>query len=190
MNTKVDQIQGMWAYLDSLGILEKGTDEEIKAAKRAYRKIYLKWYKKKQRSENGEFTILLSTIKGEYGKVAHTAKKHGLSIAAFLHLSAMAYLNKTFIVPDKEQVAHLEKMLLQVYKEIQLIGKRERSSAYERVIERIEKLEKEISDLFRTPDSIEEMLEKEIEKDSSLKERIIKTLTHDRQGEITQKTKL
>ena len=65
MNRAKKQKGGMWEYLESSGVLEKGTDEEIKLAKKAYRKGYYLKYKQNQRQHKPEFTVNFSNEKGK-----------------------------------------------------------------------------------------------------------------------------
>jgi len=149
--------QGMWEYLDSLGILEKGTDEEIKAAKLAYRKKYLLKYKRNQRSRKPEFVVNFSTEKGEYHRVEYAAKAHKMSITAFIRSSVLAYINQRFVVPNQDQIAILEQILSQCLNEIQTIVRIkdkyywEKESKMEVIEKRIELMEEEINQVFRNP---------------------------------------
>lgn len=148
---------GMWEYLDSLGILEKGTDEEIKAAKLAYRKEYLLKYKRNQRSRKPEFVVSFSNEKGEYHRVEYASKAHKMSITAFIRSSVLSYINQRYIVPNQDQIAHLEQILSQCLNEIQTLVRIkdkyywEKESKMELIEKRIERLENEIYQVFRNP---------------------------------------
>jgi len=147
----------MWDYLESSGVLEKGTDEEIKAAKKAYRKEYFLKYKRLQRSVKPEFCVSFSNEKGEYTKVEYAAKRHKMTITAFIRSAVLAYLNQRFVVPNADQVACLEQILSQCLNEIQSIVRVrekyhwERERKFEAIEKRIEKLEFEINQVFRNP---------------------------------------
>jgi len=148
---------GLWEYLERTGILENGTDEEIKAAKKAYRKEYLLKYKQKQRTHKPEFNVNFSNEKGEYHKIKEAAKNHKLTITSFIRRATIAYINQKFIVPNIDQVAKLEQILSQCLNEIQSLVKVrdrffwERDKRLEKIENRIEKLEIEINDVFRNP---------------------------------------
>ena len=114
---------GMWAYLDASGVLENGNEEEIKAAKKAYRKLYLLNYKRKQRASVPEFIVCLSKNDGEYSRILSASKAHGKTIPAFLRIATLAYISKTYIIPDRLIVARLEQLLSQCLNEIQQIGR-------------------------------------------------------------------
>jgi len=162
----------IWDYLESLGILENGTDEEIKAAKKAYRKEYFLKYKRNQRATKPEFTVNFSNKKGEYGMVKRAAERHRMTMTAFIRSSVLAYLNQKFLVPNTDQIASLEQILSQCLNEIQkLVGERERyhwsrEQKFEAIEQRIEKLENEINQIFRNPPLI----------------------SHDNQNQVIQKT--
>src|SRR5688572_29633808 len=102
---------GMWEYLESVGILEKGTDEEIKIAKKAYRKIYLSQYKKQQRSRKPEFAVNFSHENREYSRVKQAAKRHKMPITGFIRSAVLGYIESRYVVPDALQVAKLEQSL-------------------------------------------------------------------------------
>lgn len=174
---------GLWAFLDASGVLEKGTEEEIKAAKKAYRKQYLLNYKRRQRASKPEFTINLSKDSFEYSRILSAAKAHKQKVPAFLRRATLAYINKTYIVPDRFAIARLEQLLSQCLNEIQLIvhqkerffwGKDQKLKDIEK---RIEKLESEIDDVLRHPITIEELIIREINKKSGLKGQLLTTIS-------------
>lgn len=152
---KIRQNTGIWKYLEECGVLNNGTEEQIKEARRAYKKKYILAYKRRQRAETKEFTILLN--KDERKKISETAKNHHMTIVRFLKLAAMAYMDKTYIVPDREAVARIEQTLIQILNEIQAIAKRNKilfglnPLAIEK---RINKMEEVITDALRSPRAI------------------------------------
>ena len=147
----------IWEYLESTGILEKGTEQEIKLAKQAYRKDYLLKYKQNQRTKKPEFTVNFSESNGEYNKVEQAAKGHKMTITRFIHESVLAYISQTFVVPNADQIAYLEQLLSDCLNQIQTILKPKEKYAWEkeRKLEEIEKkiqgLEIAINNLFRKP---------------------------------------
>jgi hypothetical protein len=188
--------KGMWEYLDSLGILEKGTDAEIKMAKKAYRKKYLLIHKQKQRLRKPEFIVNFSNENGEYDRVEHASIGHKMTITGFIREATMAYISKTFVVPDRMGLAHIEQMLSNCLNEIQTIVRQkeryhfDREQKFEAIEKRIEKLEEEIEQFVRRPLPIEEFVKRAVIKDPRLKEQIltILNLSHDNQNQVTQET--
>lgn len=151
------QLGGMWDYLDSVGVLEKGTDAEIKAAKKAYRKQYFLQYKRCQRAKKPEYTINFKEESGEHGRIVLAAEKHHMTIPQFLKAAILAYLERKYVVPNRDQVAFLEQALSSCLNEIQAIARKKERSFWDRndKLESIEKrivgLENEIDRLFRKP---------------------------------------
>ena len=147
----------IWDYLEHSGVLENGTDEEIKQAKKAYRKEYYLSYKRNQRANKPEFIVNFSSENGEYARVKMAAERHKMTVTAFIRSSVLAYLQQRFLVPNTLQVAHLEEILSQCLNEIQkLVGAREkyywaREEKFEAIEKRIEKLEYDIDQVFRNP---------------------------------------
>ncbi len=147
----------MWEYLEAAGVLEKGTDEEIKAAKRLYRKKYLLRYKQQQRGSKPEYTVNFSKDSGEYERIILAAKRHKMPVTTFLRSAALAYLNRTYIVPDPIRIARLEQLLSDCLNEIKTIAKTKerffwgREQKVEEIEKRIVKLESDISEVLRNP---------------------------------------
>jgi hypothetical protein len=146
----------LWEYLESSGVLEKGSDEEIKAARKRYWKKYFLEYKQKQRKNKPEFIVHFSKSKGEYVSIVEAARKHQLKVSAFLKAAAFAYLNRTYIVPNRLMIANLEQLLSNCLNEIKSIAYTkekfwEREQKLERIEKRVEKLETQMSDVFKNP---------------------------------------
>lgn len=154
MKNESRHTKGMWKFLEEKGVLEKGTDAEIKQAKKEYRKLYLLAYKRKQRQGSAEYVIALSKHKGEHKRVLEASETHKTSITAFIKQATLAYLDKTYILPDRDRVAELEQTLSQCRNEIQRIS-RNRIQPVKDQIKAIEKriaeMEESVNTLFRNP---------------------------------------
>lgn len=152
--------KGMWDYLDKSGVLEWGTDEQIKQAKKEYRKRYLSEYKRAQRTRRKEFVISLDVINGEFSKIRKASATHNRSIPEFIKLAVLAYLDQRFLVPNPYQVARLEQMLAQILNEVHVILENDgnfygNNNITLGILEnRIEQLENEINRIFRNPELI------------------------------------
>lgn len=150
----------LWTYLESLNILESGTDAEIKAAKRAYWKSYYTRYRREQREDKREFSVPLSQKNGDYGKVAIAAKKHKMPVTSFIRKATLAYLDRTYLVPNASQVAHIEQLLMACLNEVKAIAHTkekyhwEREQKFDEIAERISKLEAEIRQALCFPNEI------------------------------------
>ncbi len=181
----------LWAYLDASGVLEKGTEEEIKSAKKAYWKEYILNYRRKQRADKPEFIVWLSKKNGDYFKIFISAKQHKMAMTTFLRSSALAYVNKTFIVPDRLQIVELKQLLSQCLNEIQTIVKQKekyfwgKEQKFKDIEKRIEKLESDLTKKLEQPNTLEELIKKEIEKEPALKEHLLAFLNlYDNKNQI------
>lgn len=198
---KKSRNRGMWEYLESIpGLLERGNDLEIKQHKILYRKKYLTEFKRKQRRERDEFMIDFAKDSVDYGLITNEAKKHNVSVPALLRSATLAYLKKTFIVPNKAQIAQMEALLSDCLNEIQSIIKRkerfyfDREQKYELIERRIVLLENEINNYLRQPLPVEEYVKRAVAKDPSLREVLLSILSislkDDNQNINPQNTKL
>ncbi len=147
----------IWQYLNSAGVLD-GTVEQIKEAKKIYKKKYLLAYKQRQRAEKKRSILfLLSKENGEYNTVSTVAKKHSMSVTAFLKSATLAYIKQYYIVPDRAQLAKMEQLLAQCLNEVQLITRTkekyswEREQKYEAIEKRIIQLENQIREVLSNP---------------------------------------
>lgn len=138
------------AFLDEQGVLEHGSEDDIRAAKRVYWKSYYKRYRTAQRAEKPEYNVALSRKNGVYGKVALAAKRHKMTITQFLRTATLAYLDRQYVCPNIDQVQRIERLLMDCLNEIKVITTRRDRYQYEReqkldvIAERIARLETDI----------------------------------------------
>ncbi len=177
---KVPRNSKMWDFLNASGVLVNGTDEQIKSAKKQYRKNYLLEYKRKQRSNSPEFGVYFSKENGEFKMVQRSAMEHKKTIPGFIKASVLAYINKAYIVPDRDQVAKLEELLANCFNEIQAFAKANKTlywQQYEDIQKRIEKLEREVAEVLRQPKSIEDFIMESVKHNPELRQSLISLLT-------------
>ena len=147
----------LWDYLEASGALATGSDQAIKAAKHAYRKQYLLDFKRKQRKSKAEYTVTYSKNNGEHSRIRHGARKHGMTVTAFVRKAALAYLDRTYLVPNAQQIAQLEQLLADCLNEIKIIVHKkekffwERDNKLESVERRIEQMERQLHEALRHP---------------------------------------
>ncbi|MEO5643905.1 MAG: hypothetical protein ABIQ40_18700 [Bacteroidia bacterium] len=181
--SKKKRESGLWTYIQSLGILEQGSPEEIAAAKKAYWKTYHQQHRRTQREEKPEFLVALDRADGTYNTISIGAKRHTLTIPAFLRTATLAYLTQAYVVPNHEYIAHLEQLLSQCSNEIAaLAGSKDkyfwqRDQKIEAIEQRIERLEREVSELFRNPPTLETTVRKAIQQSPEIKERLLTLLS-------------
>jgi hypothetical protein len=186
MRNNGEHKNGLREYLDKSGVLVNGTEEEIAAARRAYRKQYLNDYKKQQRQENPEFALLLSKNNGEHEKIIAAARRHKMSVPTFLKMVTIAYLNKTFLVPDREIIGKLAQLLSDCLNEVQGIASEkgkyswQLEGKYDAIEKRIIGLERDMRQLFAFPISIENAVREAVLKDPTVRLPLLESLIHDR----------
>ena len=149
-------LSGLQSYLEETGVLVSGSEEDIQAAKQEYKKRYQAEYRRKRRTTHPETTVRLT--KEEWDRFSEEAKRHHLTLPKFIRQSALAYLNQTYLVPDKQAVARIEQLLSLARTDIQIIAKHMRelnfdalSRAYLSLSERYTHLEKKLSQILREP---------------------------------------
>lgn len=176
--------RGMWEYLESIpGLLEKGNDLEIKAHKATYRKKYLLEYKRKQRGQRDEFNIGFLKGSQDYDLITQGAKKHSMSIPAMLRSATLAYLRRTFVVPNRGQIAQMEQMLGDCLNEIKAIAHQKSRYRFDwedkclAVEKRLERLESEINEYLCQPLPVEEFVKRAVAKDPTLKDELLAILS-------------
>lgn len=178
-------------WLDASGVLANGSEEEIKTAKRAHRKSYKTQHKRKQRQENPEFCVALSKQKNELARITTAAHKHKMSVQSFLKFSSLAYLNKTFIVPDRDFVARLAQLLSDCLNEVNGIAQSKSNwhwqidEKYDAIEKRICALETDMRHLFESPAPIEKAVSDAVAKDPSMRLTLLNLLINDRQNQDT-----
>lgn len=84
---KVKKGSGIYSYLNELGLLERGTDEELKNAKKVYWNNYKKQNKKENRKEDKSLKIFFN--KKEYKIISIGAAKQRTSKTNFIKQSAI-----------------------------------------------------------------------------------------------------
>lgn len=102
--------KALWAYLSSAGVLDK-TEEEIQRAKQEYRRIQKREWKRKNDKVIKELRPRFTHA--ELEEIKLYAKPFGLTPTVYFRKLALASLQNTHIVPEREQ-------LLQVLQDIGL----------------------------------------------------------------------
>ncbi|MBL7738472.1 MAG: hypothetical protein JNK14_04585 [Chitinophagaceae bacterium] len=95
MKRKIKDGTGLYVYLNSIGILTNGTDEEISKCKKMYWTKYRKEWKKNKRQQSKAYTMLFSFK--EARAIAQKAEKLGITPTQFIKRCALSRHN--FIGP-------------------------------------------------------------------------------------------
>lgn len=169
----------MWEYLEAQGVLERG-DDEIKAAKKEYRRLYNRHLKRKLRQERKEYHPLFSREENQL--LEKEAALHDKSVTQLIHDTSLAYLRQEFVIPNPGQVAELEVLLAKAYSEIQraanIVDEKPRLSLLE-MMRTVEKMEKLIRGFFYEPKLVLDSVKNSIEKDDEFKNQLLAIIQQD-----------
>ena len=177
----------MWAYLEATGVLEHGTDAEIKAAKRAYKKQYFLKYRRERRLDRPEFSVPLSRKKGELDRITIAARRHHMTVTRFLREATLAYLERRYLKLMPHRIAQLEQILSDCLNEVSAISQVKekysfsREEKYDAIAARIQKLEDQLNELFQYPTLLEEAVAEAIKGDPEFRVRLLTIVSHDHQ---------
>lgn len=140
-------------YLNRCGVLATGDREAIAAAKREYRRAYMRRYKRERRSRLRE--VVLSLDGGEYAKLAKFAKRHGYSVPKFLLHLAETYIEGTPVTQHPDHFNDLHLLLAKIHSEVVYMAdnvKGNVSGELDRLKERILEIEWVLEDLSHPKD--------------------------------------
>ncbi len=178
--SKKGKHHALWQFLEASGVLNNGTPEEIQGVRRQYRKVYMREYKSQLRKVKPEFMVQLSKHNGDYGKVLTAAKRHKMSVTAFLRLATIAYIERKYLIPNNVLVGKLAALLESCLNDIRVITEiRSRVSLftieekYSVIEERITRMETEIRNLFDFPSMLEVAVSEAARTDAALRERLL-----------------
>lgn len=163
----------MYAYLDSIKVLENGTAIDIAQAKKDYYRIYKSQWRKNDRKHSKVFEILLKD--DEYTEIAMAAKAHKLSKTRFIKTAALAYLDKRFIVPDMHSIGVIRQLLALNYSTLQSLFE-ENKLPFEigrDLLRQMATLENSILSSLVNPMTLEQLIEIALKKDSEFRNRIV-----------------
>jgi hypothetical protein len=148
----------------------RGIQEEIALAKMEYRRVYKVNWKKVNRIECKEVTIKLS--KKEYQELRSEAKEYQYKLAPFIKASCMAYIRKTYLIPDTEIILKLFQLQKMIYIQVEDMKEQMATNNLDIFLKEIATLEQEMRVLIHSPLDIEITIKKHIAKHEDNKKRI------------------
>jgi len=107
-------------YLIKSGVLENGNVDDINEAKKAYRRYYMRRYKREQRGNKRE--LVLSLPQDFNKRLQKEAERHGLSIPQFVIEVVKGYLNSVPVIHHPDEFADLGLEVARLHSELQFIG--------------------------------------------------------------------
>lgn len=157
MKRKAKHTDSLYRFLDQAGVLS-GTDADIVAAKREYRKQYQARWRKERRHAQQELTV--SFLPAELQVINGAARKHKMSRPKYVQAAAIAYMKQLYIVPDILSVHTLTQYLALAYNEVQKLFE-ENMLPHEtgkEAMRRISEMEAEVKKALCRPEKIEDWL--------------------------------
>lgn len=150
-------------YLQSIGILENGTKEQIEQAKREFWKQENKARLERFRNKHKRKEVSLTPQ--EFDILAAAARKHEIQLGTFIRLAAVAYVKTEFLLPSNNRVQELEVALRRIGNNINQLTKhvhqhgmtREDLLAFQN---KLNELEDHVAHALRQPVTLEEFLSK------------------------------
>jgi hypothetical protein len=169
MSRKKPHTTSLYEYLESSGVLDTGSDEAIADARKHYWKEYKARWRKQKRKEEKELTT--SWTPNELKDLTNAARHHAMSRVAFIKSATIAYMQKSFIVPDKVGVRKIAQLLAMNYNLIQEMIEEKTISlqAGNPLLDRITELEKSVRSILETPKSLEHLLTDAVTKNPTIK---------------------
>lgn len=176
MQSKIKKNSNLYHFLHKIGVLENGTPEEIQAARKEYWREYKRRWRKRRRRNEKEITI--SLCHEEWQLLSQEARCHKLSRTRFLKLACLAYMNKSFVVPDVMQIRHISQLLAMTYNSLQEMLDENKIAIDDgrKVQDSVRRLEMNILPILHHPKSLEEYLKDHIDKKPENRSQLIKLL--------------
>ncbi len=167
------------------GLIEEGDSAKINAFKKAYRADYAKDYNKEFNAKTVRKTLIFSPDEFKY--LEEQSKIYKVKLSPFLKSLIFAYLNSSFIFPEKETLTEIENILREINRRIAEsiqyihLSQEIKTSDIESLKMAITELEKSVLATLKNPPRLEEWLKQQTEKDDlflpQLLEKIAKFLT-------------
>jgi hypothetical protein len=164
MGRKLKHTDKLYQYLEQTNVLTNGTDAQIQAAKREWRRKYQTAWRKHKRAANQEITITFNPH--ELQVITSFAKKHKRSRTKFCKEAALAYCDQVFVIPDVLMVNSIREYLLMTYTSVQKLVE-ENKIKYDigkELLQKIAKLEIEVLQCLHQPQNLTERIRDEIKK--------------------------
>ena len=176
MKRRNDHKSSLYQYLDEIGVLENGTEEEIQTARALYWKNYKRLWRKQKRKVEKE--LRTSWTADELKDLTKASKLHKMSRVKYIKSATIAYSNKAFIVPDKIEVRRIAQLLAMNYNLIQemIDEKALHLQTGKIILARINELERAMLISLHSPKSLEQMVTETVQTNPLLKPRLFQLL--------------
>ena len=174
--SKKKNTYGVYSYLDSTGVLEKGIEADIVEARKMYWKNYKNTWRKQKRKAEKELTT--SWASDELKDLTKAAKLHNMSRVSYIKSATIAYSNKSYIIPDKIEVRRIAQLLAMNYNSIQEMvdEKTLHLQTGKIILEKIFELERAVLVSLHSPKTVEELIREAVSKNPRSKPKLYQLL--------------
>ncbi|MCW3120850.1 MAG: hypothetical protein JWQ38_342 [Flavipsychrobacter sp.] len=158
MKRKGKHTSRLYQFLERKGVLTNGTDADIASAKQQYWKEYKAAWRKRQRQETREFTIVCTPKEAKV--IIDAARRHKRSLQAFVKDATLGYVSRRYIVPDVLAISTIQQQLAVNYNALQLMFD-ESIVPYQlgkSLMQQISALEQTVLEQLRSPKTLEQWI--------------------------------
>ena len=161
--------KGIYDYLESIKVLESGTDEDITLARKNYWREYKATWRRNKRKEEKELTT--SWTADELTELTNEARRHKLKKTKFIKTSTLAYINKRYVVPDQIEVRRIAQLLSVTYNSIREMMDENtlHLQTGKIILEKIFDLERQVLVSLHNPRTIEQLITETVNKNPQTK---------------------
>jgi hypothetical protein len=148
-------------FLQTNGILENGSDEEIAKAKSEFWKEENKERLKKFRTQHHRHEISLS--QDDFNLLSLASKKYGVQLGTFIRIAAIAYVRSEYLLPSDSRIQELEVAIRRIGNNINQLTRHVHQSGFtqgdlESLQNKLNELEDKIAHTIRQPLPLNEFL--------------------------------
>lgn len=161
--------KGIYEYLESIKVLESGTDEEITLSRKRYWRVYKAAWRRNRRKNEKELTT--SWTADELTELTKEARMHKISKTRFIKTSTFAYIDKRYIVPDQIEVRRIAQLLSVTYNSIREMMDENalQLQTGKIILEKIFDLERQVLVSLHNPKTIEQLITEIVNKKPNIK---------------------
>ncbi len=164
-------------YLNKTGVLERAKPEEIAEAKKAYRRYYMRQYKREQRGNKQE--LVLSIPKGFHKQLNREATRHGVTTARLVLEIIKAHINDVSVIHHPDEFAQVEVAVAKLHSELTFIGDQMLQTLVapdiEQLKEKIETIEQMVQEASNSV-RLEDFLKTHLKDNPDLKPQLVELL--------------
>lgn len=170
MSKNLRQNTEQFQFLLSNGYLDKG-DEVLAEGKRAWRRIYMRRYKKQSRRRKAEHIVACK--EAEEKLLQKSAREHGVSVAQFIKLACLAYCQQKYLTPRLPAIFEVRQEMIYTRSQIERVRQSKRAlfaqSKEEEIEVLLQSLQATLDKAFKRPDNLETLIREALQNQPEFK---------------------